>query len=211
MAVPTVTLEGEVFFPNNIPYDEAKLQFKLSRRARDAETDTLILDDPMVVETDLVGKFTTELWPNARGDIFTYYTVELVPNSDAKSCRGQKPIWIGEFQVPESTGILDFTDLLGMGASVAEIPPEDLLVFNEGFELLDDLLLTYAGSGEFKAVPGAIVNTKKDDYAYEIADNGEATPDLTTAGGTKLWAVPKPAGTTRNSSVKSASPVGMML
>lgn len=105
MAITLATVTGPVALPDDTHPEKAAIKFTLIRV--DAEDDTIVVTEPVIVPLDAAGDFSVDLWVNDGGTRATYYRVDLILGTYP-----QRAVHIGFCEVPASASALDLSDLL---------------------------------------------------------------------------------------------------
>ncbi|MEO0485265.1 MAG: hypothetical protein AAF092_05080 [Pseudomonadota bacterium] len=73
MALPTVTVGGQLTLPNSDPIANARVKFTLSVASSDLTSNAVVLGKPFEAVTDANGNISLDLWANERGFENSHY------------------------------------------------------------------------------------------------------------------------------------------
>ena len=110
MPLTTTRVTGRISLPDDISPEKAHVAFTLLRYDTDAADDVTIIPDVVRAAIDAGGDIDVDLWPNARGERETYYSVSVVVQGETRP----RTYAVGFAVVPEVGGPYDLNDLLAV-------------------------------------------------------------------------------------------------
>ena len=109
MPLTTTRVTGRISLPDDISPSQAHVAFTLLRYDTDAADDVTIIPDVVRAAIDVAGDIDVDLWPNARGERETYYSVSVVVQGETRA----RTFAVG-FAVVPSGGTVDLNDILAV-------------------------------------------------------------------------------------------------